>query len=319
MKYDVFISYRRQGSGYGVAGEIESRLKERGYSVFLDVDKISVGEFPSQIEEAIKNSSDFLLILSPSALDRCSNPDDWVYKEITAAKKYGINIICLSLQGFVMPEPKLLPESINDIPMMQTFLWSHEYRSASFQKIEESLRAKSEKKKARKRLITISLVSVLIIMLCVFGFFFIKKVKEKSAAEEHLKIQTENAYSLVRSADSLLAHAPNSQDETDGNAAHSSSNQNFANYLLAIHNYEKVISIMKSLSIANDTLANYAQRRIDFADAKRLEVREEEIKKARILANYGGNSDKALQNALSLSKENEKNEVISIQTELQKQ
>ena len=39
MAYDVFISYRRKGAGAGVAGELQSKLENLGYNVFLDVDE----------------------------------------------------------------------------------------------------------------------------------------------------------------------------------------------------------------------------------------------------------------------------------------
>ena len=76
MAYDVFISYRRKGAGAGVAGELQAKLEQRGYKVFLDVDNIGSGAFPAQIENAIKECRDFLLILSPGMLDRCSDEND---------------------------------------------------------------------------------------------------------------------------------------------------------------------------------------------------------------------------------------------------
>ena len=78
MSYDVFISYRRKGSGAGVAGELQSKLQSRGYKVFLDVDNIGSGAFPDQIDRAIQQCNDFLLILSPGMLDRCADEEDWV-------------------------------------------------------------------------------------------------------------------------------------------------------------------------------------------------------------------------------------------------
>ena len=64
MAYDVFISYRRKGAGAGVAGELQSKLENLGYNVFLDVDEIGSGQFPTQIKHAIEQCKDFLLVLS---------------------------------------------------------------------------------------------------------------------------------------------------------------------------------------------------------------------------------------------------------------
>ena len=52
MAYDIFISYRRKGAGAGVAGELQAKLENLGYKVFLDVDEIGSGRFPEQIERA---------------------------------------------------------------------------------------------------------------------------------------------------------------------------------------------------------------------------------------------------------------------------
>ena len=71
MAYDIFISYRRRGAGAGVAGEMQAKLQNRGFKVFLDVDNIGSGAFPEQIDQAIKECNDFLMILSPNMLDRC--------------------------------------------------------------------------------------------------------------------------------------------------------------------------------------------------------------------------------------------------------
>ena len=43
MKYDIFISYRRDG-GDTLAQLIYDRLTDRGYSVFLDIESLRSGE-----------------------------------------------------------------------------------------------------------------------------------------------------------------------------------------------------------------------------------------------------------------------------------
>lgn len=152
MSYDIFISYRRKGAGAGVAGELQTKFENRGYKVFLDVDNIGSGDFPEQIDNAIKGCNDFLLILSAGMLDRCVDEEDWVRHEIVLAEKYGKNIIGVSLPGFVMPEASQLPEPLHDIPEKQVFLWSHEYRNASINKIEENLLSSVRKKKRSRKL-----------------------------------------------------------------------------------------------------------------------------------------------------------------------
>lgn len=161
MAYDVFISYRRKGAGAGVAGELQAKLENRGYKVFLDVDNIASGDFPEQIEDAIRQCNDFIMVMSPGMLDRCVDEDDWVRHEIVLAEKYGKNIVGVSLPGFVMPEPENLPEPLRKVPEKQVFIWSHEYRNASLTKIEENLVSFQKKKKRhRKSIIWMSVLAI---------------------------------------------------------------------------------------------------------------------------------------------------------------
>lgn len=76
-RYDVFISYRRDG-GEMLAHILYERMKDAGYDVFQDVESLRSGDFNTALYDVIENCQDFILVLSPGALDRCSNPDDWV-------------------------------------------------------------------------------------------------------------------------------------------------------------------------------------------------------------------------------------------------
>lgn len=71
MKYQVFVSYRR-ATGENLAQLLAYRLKEDGYSVFLDVESLRSGKFNTQLFSVIEECQDFLLVLSEKALDRCS-------------------------------------------------------------------------------------------------------------------------------------------------------------------------------------------------------------------------------------------------------
>ena len=169
MAYDIFISYRRKGAGAGVAGELQAKLENMGYKVFLDVDKIGSGQFPAQIEKAIEECKDFLLVLSPGTLDRCVDEEDWVRREIIQAQNQNKNIIGVGLPGFVMPEANMLPAPLEPVSTIQVFSWTHEYRTASFEKIEENLVSSLLRKKKirQKRLmfIAIALVALVAIVL----------------------------------------------------------------------------------------------------------------------------------------------------------
>ena len=180
MAYDIFISYRRRGAGAGVAGELQSKFENLGYKVFLDVDEIGSGQFPMQIKQAISECKDFLLVLAPGTLDRCTEEDDWVRREIILAQEMDKNIIGVGLPGFVMPESETLPEPLQSLTTRQVFLWTHEYRSASFAKIEENLISTMLKKKKNRQkklflLLAVGLLAAAIVLL------FAKRSGESSA------------------------------------------------------------------------------------------------------------------------------------------
>ena len=162
MAYDIFISYRRKGAGAGVAGELQAKLENLGYKVFLDVDEIGSGQFPEQIEKAIADCKDFILVLSPGTLDRCIDEEDWVRREIIQAKDLNKNIIGVGLPGFVMPESNTLPTALDFVGTIQVFSWTHEYRMASFAKVEENLVSTllRKKKNRQKRLVFLSIAAV---------------------------------------------------------------------------------------------------------------------------------------------------------------
>ena len=79
----VFISYRRTDVYTALA--VYENLKNQGYDVFFDYRSISSGDFEQIIVGNIKARAHFLLILTPTALDRCDEPGDWLRREIEFA------------------------------------------------------------------------------------------------------------------------------------------------------------------------------------------------------------------------------------------
>ena len=116
-KYDVFISYRRE-SGAETAKHLRDVLSARGYRVFFDTDSLGRGDFNLELIEIIKNCKDFILVLTPGALDRCQNPDDWVRQELACALAEGKNVIPLIVKNAVFPEKEELPEDIRIVANM---------------------------------------------------------------------------------------------------------------------------------------------------------------------------------------------------------
>ncbi|MBQ5824059.1 MAG: GNAT family N-acetyltransferase [Clostridia bacterium] len=114
--FDTFISYRRVG-GSSTAARVHDYLKLKGYNPFYDITGMGPGRFDEQLRSHLIASLNFVLILSKGALDRCSDEEDWVRKEISTALKHNLNIVVLKEEGFEYPDN--LPEEINVLPMIQ--------------------------------------------------------------------------------------------------------------------------------------------------------------------------------------------------------
>lgn len=240
MSYDVFISYRRKGAGAGVAGELQAKLENRGYKVFLDVDNIGSGDFPEQIDDAIRECNDFLLILSPGMLDRCVDEGDWVRHEIQLAEQCGKNIVGVSLPGFSMPEAETLPLPLRDLPEKQVFLWSHEYRNASFTKIEENLLSFRQKKQRKHRyrigVLGVALAAVLgAVVWQLMSSDSVAQVVEEDPFVAVAKEARKAFGNCVKTGDSLLQSVPNPTKPEE-----------FSVFMTVIARYDSALSIAGS-------------------------------------------------------------------------
>src|SRR4051794_37544316 len=99
----VFISYRRTNTSWALA--IFQNLTHNGYDVFLDFNGIASGDFERVILSNINARSHFLVLLTPSALERCNDPRDWLRREIENALETRRNIVPLMLEGFDFSTP----------------------------------------------------------------------------------------------------------------------------------------------------------------------------------------------------------------------
>ncbi len=111
-QYDVFISYRRDG-GAQTAKHLRDILDSKGYRVFYDIDSLKTGWFNTELLNVIEHCKDFIIILSPGALERCENADDWVRQELACALRTKRNVIPILADGFTFP--KSLPADIDEI------------------------------------------------------------------------------------------------------------------------------------------------------------------------------------------------------------
>jgi tetratricopeptide (TPR) repeat protein len=100
----VFISYRRDHGGVW-ARAIYQDLVANGYDAFFDFQSINSGDFSRIIIENIKARAHFLVLLAPSALERCEDPDDWLRREIETAIDHKRNIVPILLESFDFGNP----------------------------------------------------------------------------------------------------------------------------------------------------------------------------------------------------------------------
>jgi hypothetical protein len=108
-EYDVFICYRRD-RGADIAGRIKEALDYRGRPAFLDTTDLHKGFFDHTMLTRIAETPSFLIVLSPNALDRCSQPGDWLQQEIAQAVASHRNIIPIFTPDFHKPKD-LTPEA----------------------------------------------------------------------------------------------------------------------------------------------------------------------------------------------------------------
>lgn len=116
-KYDIFISYRREG-GYDTAKHLYDLLSRDGYKVSFDIDTLRNGDFDKSLLKRIDECKDFILIVDSHAFDRTLNPNfnpnnDWLRQELAYALKKGKNIVPIMLNGFSFPDN--LPEDISQV------------------------------------------------------------------------------------------------------------------------------------------------------------------------------------------------------------
>ena len=102
----VFISYRR--TNFWTALAVYQSLRIEGYDAFIDYQNIRSGDFEKILIDNIKARAHFLVVLSPSTLERCINPDDWLRREIETALDEKRNIVPLTLDGFDFGNPEVV-------------------------------------------------------------------------------------------------------------------------------------------------------------------------------------------------------------------
>lgn len=115
----VFISYRRTNAFIAIA--IYQHLTQHGYDVFVDYSGIGSGSFATVILENIRSRAHFLVVLTPSALQRCSRQGDWLRREIETALDNERNIVPLLLDGFEFDTPAIASQLSGKLTFLRDY------------------------------------------------------------------------------------------------------------------------------------------------------------------------------------------------------
>jgi hypothetical protein len=115
----VFLSYRRTNITWALA--IFQNLTQNGFDVFFDFNGIASGDFERIILGNITARAHFIVLLTPSALERCNDPVDWLRREIETALANQRNIVPLMLEGFDFGTPKIASQLTGKLAALKRY------------------------------------------------------------------------------------------------------------------------------------------------------------------------------------------------------
>ena len=164
-KYDIFISYRREG-GYDTAKHLSDLLTRDGYRVSFDIDTLRSGDFDTQLYERIDLCKDFILIVDKQAFDRTiidkiPHEKDWLRCELAYALEKGKNIIPIFLSG-VKEFPDGLPCDISGVTKKNGPEYNRYYFNDFYRELKKRF---LYKRKSLKR----TFGYIILVILCIIG------------------------------------------------------------------------------------------------------------------------------------------------------
>ena len=136
-EYNVFISYRRS-TNVDAARLIRTALNSKNLKAFVDIEDLGPKFFDEQLIEVIQKTENFILLISSEDLKKCSEPNDWLRKEIKTAIQFKRNIVPILKDGFSW-DASILPEDIRDLPRHNSIKYSSEYFDAMIIKLTSFL------------------------------------------------------------------------------------------------------------------------------------------------------------------------------------
>lgn len=227
-KYDIFISYRREG-GFDTAKHLSDLLTRDGYRVSFDIDTLRSGNFDTQLYSRIDMCRDFILIVDEHAFDRTikgkiPREKDWLRCELAYALENGKNIIPVFLSG-INEFPDGLPDDIAEAAMKN----GPEYNRYYFDEFYRTLKKRFlHDKRAIWKKILVTIVTgcivcstALVIIIPPNGYNFAEadkttaKVEEKNIIQSSYKVKTSTTSANNKEDVSLKGYSSQTQKKSD--------------------------------------------------------------------------------------------------------
>src|ERR1700758_1140108 len=88
---------------------------------FFDFQTVASGDFERVILENVRARAHFVVLLTPSALERCGEPGDWLQREIETALETKRNIVPLRLEGFDFSTPSIASQLTGKLSALKQY------------------------------------------------------------------------------------------------------------------------------------------------------------------------------------------------------
>ena len=205
-KYEVFISYRRSDSTER-ALLVKEMLVKKGYdpgSIFLDLHSIHEGDFPERIQNALRNSKAFILLVSsnsfPPEMDSKPSVVDYYFEEIKMALDLKMKFVPILYDNLKIGDISF-PKEIKDrnVDLKSAINYYPEYKDAVEDRIYEFLH---DKKNWKEHLIVpaaiLTIYAVLTLLsglgMYVYDNFFLSKETQVELVTKHVTSNNSSYY-----------------------------------------------------------------------------------------------------------------------------
>lgn len=124
--YDIYICYRRfdsdgRATGQYLAQNLKYELEQRGFRIFFVEDRIIEQMNPQLILSVVSNSKNFILLLTKGIFDGCSDPNNYIRKEIEYAISSRSTIIPIDVDNSFEGFTEAFPSSLRYLTQIQIF------------------------------------------------------------------------------------------------------------------------------------------------------------------------------------------------------